>query len=62
VKKKGMSEKRIKDTAKKCAQILDEKKALDTVLIDMKKVSSYLDYFLITTGNSHIHCRSLANS
>lgn len=39
---------------------LDEKKALDPVFIDLRKVNTYLDYFLIATGNSQIHCRALA--
>ncbi len=39
---------------------LDEKKALDPVFMDLRKVNSYLEYFLIATGNSQIHCRALA--
>jgi len=39
---------------------LDEKKALDPVFMDLRKVNSYLDYFLLATGNSQIHCRALA--
>lgn len=38
----------------------DEKKAADPVFMDLRKVNSYLDYFLIATGNSKIHCRALA--
>ena len=39
---------------------LDEKKAVDPVFLDLRKVNSYLEYFLIATGNSQIHCRALA--
>ncbi len=39
---------------------LDEKKALNPVFLDLRKVNSYLDFFLIATGNSQIHCRALA--
>jgi len=41
-------------------KVLDEKKAFNTILLDLREVNSYLDYFLITSGNSKIHCRSLA--
>jgi len=45
---------------KDCLNHLDEKKALDPVFMDLRKVNSYLDYFIIATGNSQIHCRALA--
>ena len=41
---------------------MDNKKAEDYVFLDLRKVNSYLDYFLIATGNSLIHCKSLAKS
>ena len=43
-----------------CLLHLDEKKAVDPVFMDLRKVNSYLDYFLIATGNSQTHCRALA--
>lgn len=43
-----------------CLVHLDEKKALDPVFMDLRKVNSYLEFFLIATGNSQIHCRALA--
>ena len=39
---------------------LDEKKALNPVLMDLRKVSDYFDFFLIATGNSKTHCSALA--
>jgi ribosome-associated protein len=39
--------------------LLDEKKAIDYFIMDLKEVNSYLEYFLIVTGNSHVHCKSL---
>lgn len=39
---------------------LDQKKAIDPVFIDLRSVNSYLDFFLIATGNSQPHCRALA--
>ncbi|HOO72280.1 MAG TPA: ribosome silencing factor [Spirochaetota bacterium] len=52
--------KEVLDGALSCAGFLDEKKARDTLLMDLREVNSYLDYFIITTGNSHMHCRALA--
>jgi ribosome-associated protein len=45
--------------SRECAKLLDEKKSEDIVLLDLRSVNSYLDYFLIATGNSQMHCRSL---
>jgi ribosome-associated protein len=55
-----LKEKEIVDLAKSCARLLDEKKARDTVIVNLMKIHSYLDYFVISTANSLIHCRSLA--
>jgi ribosome-associated protein len=46
--------------AKDCARLFDERKAKDIILLNLMKINSYLDYFLISTANSHMHCRSLA--
>ncbi len=46
--------------AKECARLLDQKKARDICIMNLMKVNSYLDFFIIATGNSAIHCRSLA--
>lgn len=43
-----------------CIEFLDQKKAESPVFMDLRKVNSYLDFFIIATGNSHIHCRALA--
>lgn len=56
----NISEEDIVSIAKDCARLLDEKKAKDIILLNLMKINSYLDYFLICTANSHIHCRSLA--
>ena len=42
------------------AKLLDEKKAEDTKIMNISNINSYFDYFLITTGNSQIHCKALA--
>ncbi len=43
-----------------CARAIVAKKGSDVLLLDLRKVNSYFDYFLIATGNSRIHCRALA--
>ncbi len=60
-----MEEKQVKGPdiiiiAKECSKILLEKKAQDVLLIDLRSINNYLDYFIILTGNSFIHCKSLA--
>ena len=57
--KKG-ADKAIIELGKKCLAFLDEKKAENPVFMDLRKVNTYLDFFLIATGNSKIHCRALA--
>ena len=43
-----------------CLELLDQKKAESPVLLDLRKVNSYLDFFIIATGNSQNHCRALS--
>ncbi len=45
---------------KGCKKVLDDTKAIDIVFLDLRGVNSYLDYFLICTGNSILHCKALA--
>lgn len=41
------------------AKTLQEKKAKDTIILDIKKISIIADYFIITTSQSSIHLKSL---
>jgi ribosome-associated protein len=50
----------MKDLWRDCLLYLDEKKAIEPVFMDLRKVNSYLSYFIIATGNSQTHCRALA--
>jgi len=43
-----------------CIELLDLKKGGNPVFMDLRNVNSYLDYFIIVTGNSQLHCRALA--
>jgi len=60
VLKKRMAEDEIIHIVKNCARVLVEKKANDVLVMDLRKINSYLDYFVVSTGNSHIHCTALA--
>ena len=59
-KQMSNSENETLETGKRCLEFLDTKKAENTILMDLRKVNSYLSYFLIASGNSQIHCRALA--
>jgi ribosome-associated protein len=50
----------IYDTGRECLEFLDIKKGINPVFMDLRKVNTYLDFFVIVTGNSQIHCKSLA--
>ena len=51
---------KIYDAGRECLEFLDQKKGADPLFIDLRKVNSYLDFFIIVTGNSHLHCKALA--
>lgn len=40
-------------------KLLEEKKANNTVSIDLRLINSFFDCFIITTGSSRLHCRGL---
>ncbi len=44
-----------------CAKVLDERKAENTVILELKGLSSISDYFLITSGTNSRHASSLAD-
>ena len=48
------------DTVKDFVNQLNEKKSEDTIILDLKEINSYFNYFILTTGNSYVHCRALA--
>jgi len=45
--------------AHKVVEILTDKKAIDTVLLDVRKVSLLADYFIISTGEVERHLDAL---
>jgi ribosome-associated protein len=57
---KQLTDGQIIEIAKECIEHLNEKKAEHLSLLDLRGVNSYLDFFIICSGNSKMHCRSLA--
>ena len=49
------------DKARKIAQVLDNKKAMDTKIICIKDISVLADYFVIATGTGNTHVSALAD-
>lgn len=42
-----------------CRELADNKKAEDLVVLDVRKISSVADYFVIATGTSEPHLRAI---
>ena len=42
-----------------CRELADNKKAEDIVILDVRKLSSVTDYFVIATGSSEPHLRAI---
>lgn len=50
-----------KKLALKIAQILDDRKAIDVVVLDIHKLTIIADYFVIASGTSEIQVRALCD-
>ena len=48
-----------KKLALMCRELADNKKAEDIVVLDVRKLSSVTDYFVIASGTSHPHLRAI---
>lgn len=47
--------------AQLCRELADNKKAEDIVVLDVRKLSSITDYFVICTGTSEPHLRAIVD-
>ncbi len=47
--------------ARIAADALSDLKGVDIELLDLSSVSSFADYFVIASGDSHVHMRALAD-
>ncbi|MGE3981061.1 MAG: ribosome silencing factor [Candidatus Omnitrophota bacterium] len=48
--------------AKKVAEIADEKKATGIVILDMRKLVNFCDYFVLCSGNTDRHAKAVADA
>ncbi|HTG45217.1 MAG TPA: ribosome silencing factor [Verrucomicrobiae bacterium] len=44
-----------------CRELADNRKAEDIVILDLRKISSITDYFVICTGTSEPHLRAIVD-
>lgn len=51
----------IKEKVAIAVKALDSKKAVDIRVIEVSEVSSLADYFIVASGNSNTHVKSLAD-
>ncbi|MBN2395464.1 MAG: ribosome silencing factor [Candidatus Atribacteria bacterium] len=51
-----------KDIAIFLASALNDKKAKDTIILNIKKISFIADYFIITTAQSQVHLKTLSRT
>ena len=51
-----------RDLAKKILELLQEFKAEEIVLIDVRETSNLADYLFICEGRSQLHCRGIAQN
>jgi ribosome-associated protein len=47
--------------ALRCRELADDKKAENIVMLDLRKLSSVADYFVIATGTSEPHLRAIVD-
>ncbi len=50
-----------KTLALRCRELADDKKGEDIAVLDLRKVSSVADYFVIVTGTSEPHLRAIVD-
>jgi len=56
----ALSIEQIEKVALECRGLLEEKKGTDVAILDLRSIHTEFDFFIIVTGNSRLHCRSLA--
>ena len=51
-----------RETADRCIELLQSRKAENILLLNLRGISDVADYFLVCTGTSDPHARSLADA
>ncbi len=49
------------ELARLCAQVADDRKAGDVMILDVSKFSTVADYFVLCTGNSEPHLKAIGD-
>ena len=57
-----ISEESHRNLAKKILELLQESKAEEIILIDVRETSNLADYLFICEGRSQLHCRGIAQN
>lgn len=47
--------------AKECALIAQKKKARRIIVMDVRKITPFVDYYIVCSGRTNIHVSSIAN-
>lgn len=51
-----------RELAKECANIAAEKKARKVVILDVRKLTPFVDYYVISSGRTNVHVEAIAQS
>ncbi len=57
-----MAKKVTKATAKKIIRFALEKKAFDIDLMDLRKITTVTDFFIVCSGSTEVHVKAIADS
>ncbi len=61
MKKNTVQVKDARALAQEAASVLSEVKGKDITLLKLSEVSSFADYFVVVTGDTHVHMKALAD-
>ena len=50
----------VEKNVERILSLIQEKKGEDIVVMDLRKITSVSDFFIITTGNSNVHVKAIA--
>jgi ribosome-associated protein len=58
----GLTKKITKTTAKQVVRFALEKKAFNVDLMDVRKITSVTDFFIVCSGNTNVHVKAIADA
>ena len=60
-KEQGLTSSELSEDVARAVELAQDRKGRDVTVLDLRGLSSATDFFLIVTGTSDIHVRSIAN-